>query len=152
MKKIIFLFVLMLSTIMTGCYGGRMLLTAKQSRYAVSTSPVVYTSDGRVLLQEDQLLVKHFKRSYSRWNILWSLINFSSYEKDLSEDLSRVVERVGGCAVVNLAVKSTFHPWTGLLSPFAFWLPFVPTAHLVVVEGDIIQPKDDSIEIYYVSE
>jgi len=128
-----------------------MLLTADQSRYAVSTSPVVYTSDGSVLLPEDQLLVKHFKRSYSRWNIFWSIISFSSYEKDLSEDLNRIVDKASGRAVVNLQVRSTFHPWTGLLSPFAFWLPFVPSAHLVVVEGDIIQPKDDSIEIYYVS-
>jgi hypothetical protein len=149
MKTKSFLMTAFLSIILLGCSGGSMLITASNTSYPVSASSVVFSENGSVIIPQEQTILEHFNISFTRWSILWTIVGFSSYEKDISIELDKIIAKKKGSAIVNLSVRPNENPLSMIFSTITTLVPVFPTGHTVYIEGDVIIPKDPNIKIFH---
>jgi len=123
-----------------GCAGAHVELTARQSRYAISMSPVVRDSSG---VLHDRQSLEYLGTLYTgrtRMGFLYSALTpLSNF--DISEDVNAQVAAVGGEAVVGLTVSAS--DGCDVLNDFPLLniLPLWPGCVPVTVTGDIVRRR-----------
>ena len=132
---------LLASTVVAGgCAGAHVEITARQSRYAISMSPVVRDSNG--VLYDHQALeyVGTLYTGRTRMGFFYSALTpLSTF--DISDDVNAQVAAVGGEAVVGLTVSAS--DACDVLNDFPILniLPLWPGCVPVTVTGDIVRRR-----------
>ncbi|HNT51914.1 MAG TPA: hypothetical protein PKH19_00830 [Candidatus Syntrophosphaera sp.] len=138
-----FLLLAALALLLASCVGGRLLLSADNTRYPVSLSPALHSPGGKLLSEADYYSVGTFKRDYERWSVFWSFIPLSRLERDISADLNAAISAAGGEAAVNLQVNVGNNNLNRLLSfTLLALMPITPSVHRVSVTADIVRLRD----------
>ena len=128
-------------SIIAGCAGGVMTITANDVHYPVSLTQGLYDVNGRLLGDEDYRVVGTISLPVRKSTWLWTIVNLSE-DPDISSALDSLTSASRGQAIVNLSV--TQQPST--LSMFS-WLLFgggllLPSTVEAVVTGEIVQIKN----------
>ncbi len=139
MKALFYLIALLMCLLLlSSCAGGRMAINAKQAEFPISATPYLHTSSGETTNSYQTLT--HFKTSFSRWSVFWTIIPFSAYEKDVSMELDNLIKKHEGNAIVNLTAKPDLHALNLFLQFFiGTFIPVIPSAITIYVEGDVVR-------------
>ena len=132
---------LLASTVVAaGCAGAHVEITARQSRYAISMSPVVRDSSGVLYDHQSLEYVGAFSADRTRMGFFYSTLTpLSTF--DISQDVNAQVAAVGGEAVVGLTVSAS--DACDMLNDFPLLniLPLWPGCVPVTVTGDIVRRR-----------
>ena len=124
-----------------GLSGSRTTLVMRKAKYPVSMSRAVRDENGALVRLKKIKRVGIFETEFSAWSILYGSIPFSA-KTDISEQINRQVENVGGDAVTNVLV--TVNNCKINEVPFFSLLPIWPGCLDAKVQGTIIKVRDDS--------
>lgn len=124
----------------TGCAGAHVEITARQSRYAISMSPVVRDSAGRLYDRQSLEVVGALHTDRTRLGFFYSAFTpLSTF--DISDAVNTQVEAAAGEAVVDLSVSAS--DGCDVLNNFFLFnfLPIWPGCVPVTVTGDIVRRR-----------
>jgi hypothetical protein len=132
---------LLASTVVAaGCAGAHVEITARQSRYAISMSPVIRDSSGVLYDHQSLEYVGALYAGRTRMGFFYSALTpLSTF--DISDDVNAQVAAVGGEAVVGLTVSTS--DGCDILNDFPLLniLPLWPGCVPVTVTGDIVRRR-----------
>jgi hypothetical protein len=134
------LLIVALVTVVAGCAGAHLEITAESSRYAVSMSEVVRDRDGRVYDRSSLETVGQLHADRTRVGFLYSALTpLSTF--DISDAVNSQVAATGGEAVIGLSVSAS--DGCDLLNVFPIFnmLPVWPGCVPVTVTGDIVRRR-----------
>ena len=134
MKKFLLISCLAL---LSGCAGGRCLVTAKSVRQPVSFTPCVLDASGKIRTATPQQVVRHIEISKTNWSMLWTAVPLSGRKCDISPEINAKLQETPGDAITNLTVRaqgSNFLHWY-----IAALAPIIPCYVDVKVQGDIVK-------------
>lgn len=126
-------------TLLTGCAGGRCLVTARTIQPPVSFTSCVLDSDGEVRCAQQNEVVRHFVLTKQNWSMFYTLLPLGQKEWDISQELNAKIQESAGNAAVNVTVQARGQP---LLWYFGALVPIIPAYVDVKVEGDIARFSD----------
>jgi hypothetical protein len=119
-----------------GCAGSRGRVVASNIRYPVSMTSSIYDANSNVYTPEQSELVRHFKHEWSYWSMLFTVVPLNHHERDISDLLSEEITSNSGDGIVNFSVMAKMGAWY-----LQAWLPVLPSAVDVTVEGDVFRLK-----------
>lgn len=154
--KLILIFCI--TAIISSCAGGRIAIQAPNLEYPVSTTSNLYDKDFNILdnanyqvlnskstTNEEYNYLKvefdengEFIYRETRWSILWTIIGFSSYNKDVSAPLNKIIEKYNADAIINFKIAPTS---SGLLNFFGTYIPIIPTYITAEMKGKLVKLK-----------
>lgn len=117
------------------CAGVRFSVKADHIDEPVSFTPCVFDQSGRIIRPAEREAPRHFQIKRRFWAMLFSSVNLTRNDWDLSDELVREISETNGDAIVNMTVTSQKSPWW----LFSIIVPFIPNYQTVVVEGDVVQ-------------
>ena len=121
------------------CSGSRSFIKAPSVTYPVSLSGSVRDEDGRILFEDDFVIVGKFSYQYKSVHMVWKVIPLTRVQHDISMELVRQIRESDGEAVINLDVLSYGDSWDLVSSIIS--LGILPGFNTVEVSGDIVKRK-----------
>ncbi len=132
----------LLIVLLTGC-GGTFRIIAPEVPHPVAASTVLFGPDLQPLRVGEELeVVGHFRRSEQHWSILWTAVQLTQRDHDLSAFFVEQIRSHDGEAITGLSVT----PATSLLFNMFGIVPFVPTVVRAEIEGDVVRRRAPKAE------
>jgi hypothetical protein len=138
--------------LLSGCVAAnsRIVFTAKNAKFPISMTGF-YGQDYNLMLIKDYQYVNTFSLVYKKFTINWIQGLIAPKHVDLSEELSNLVKKYDGDAIVNLNAKvetTKLNDWLGVFRavPGYFTLGIIsPSQVQVTITGSVVKiPKTKS--------
>ncbi|MBM2815709.1 MAG: hypothetical protein HW421_2471 [Ignavibacteria bacterium] len=161
MRTLSLLIIAFLTSILSGCGGGKMMITANNLKYPVSASNSIFNDKMETLnyieifptksiFYEDMVDIKNensklesdmktcrFSFSVTKWKIGWTLFSISD-DPDISEQLNNIIEKHNGVGIINLRLLTN----QNFLNSLGSFIPVIPTPISATIFGLVVRIKN----------
>ena len=123
-------------SLVLGCGGGQLAVTAPRAEYPISFSRGVRDASGELVPESRRQVVGHFKWSRTKWTMFWKTVDLDS-DADVSDAVNQQIAAVKGDAIVHFSVEPQVCLSTALLVQLI--VGFIPSCSFTELTGDIIR-------------